>query len=94
MWTCLTAVIFVAAFSGDALSRGWNVDARDATRVIRTFLISLFEWFGEITLFCGRFIRAGIAPPFLRNCEERTGTTTLWVGLQSKRIARTPRSPT
>jgi curved DNA-binding protein CbpA len=30
----------------------------------------------------------------LRNCEKRTATTALWVGLQSKRIARTPRSPT
>jgi hypothetical protein len=27
----------------------------------------------------------------LRNCEKRTTTTTLWVGLQTKRIVRTPR---
>jgi hypothetical protein len=30
----------------------------------------------------------------LRNCEERTATTALWVGSQLKRIAGTPRSPT
>jgi phospholipid/cholesterol/gamma-HCH transport system permease protein len=64
MWTYLTAVVIAAAFSGSALSGGWSIGDRNTARAIRTFLVSFFEWFGDLGIFCGRFLRAAFAPPF------------------------------
>jgi phospholipid/cholesterol/gamma-HCH transport system permease protein len=42
---------------------------------VRNLLISLFEWFGELGIFCVRLVRAAIAPPYelaelVRQCDE------------------------
>src|SRR5258708_36547899 len=47
---------------------------RGPVPIARNFLVALFEWFGELGLFCGRLIRAAIAPPYefgelLRQCD-------------------------
>jgi phospholipid/cholesterol/gamma-HCH transport system permease protein len=41
----------------------------------RHFLVSLFEWFGDLGLFCVRLFRSAVAPPYefrelLRQCDE------------------------
>ena len=59
MWAYLTVVIFAAA-----ASEGWSVGDRETARAIRSSFVSFFEWFGELGIFCGRLIRAAIAPPF------------------------------
>ena len=30
----------------------------------KTFLINFFEWFGDLSIFCGRLARAALVPPF------------------------------
>src|SRR2546421_4019503 len=47
---------------------------RDQVPVARNFLVAVFEWFGDLGLFCGRLIRAALAPPYefgelLRQCD-------------------------
>ena len=39
------------------------------------FFVSVFEWFGELGLFCARLVRSALAPPYdfrelLRQCDE------------------------
>lgn len=31
---------------------------------VKDLIISLFEWFGELGIFCGQLVRAAIAPPY------------------------------
>ncbi len=64
MWTYLTVVVVAAAFTGGLTSRGWSDADGDIVRAIRTFLISFFEWFGELGIFCGRLFRSAFAAPF------------------------------
>jgi phospholipid/cholesterol/gamma-HCH transport system permease protein len=64
MWIYLMAVVLAAAFSGGLTSRGWSDADGDIARTIRIFIVSIFEWFGELGIFCGRLIRSAFAPPF------------------------------
>jgi phospholipid/cholesterol/gamma-HCH transport system permease protein len=50
--------IFVVAA---ALSVGWF---GPAGRPRNRWLVSFFEWFGELGIFCGRMVRAAFTPPF------------------------------
>jgi phospholipid/cholesterol/gamma-HCH transport system permease protein len=39
------------------------------------FFVSVFEWFGELGLFCARLVRSALVPPYefhelLRQCDE------------------------
>jgi phospholipid/cholesterol/gamma-HCH transport system permease protein len=41
----------------------------------RKFFVSIFEWFGELGLFCARLLRACLTPPYefrelIRQCDE------------------------
>jgi phospholipid/cholesterol/gamma-HCH transport system permease protein len=52
--------------SGSATSRAKNV---------KSIVINTFEWFGELSTFCGRFFHAALTPPwelreFIRQCDE------------------------
>jgi phospholipid/cholesterol/gamma-HCH transport system permease protein len=38
--------------------------ATEASHNGKTFFIALFEWFGELGLFCGRLVRAAFVPPY------------------------------
>jgi phospholipid/cholesterol/gamma-HCH transport system permease protein len=47
----------------------------DQAPVARNFLVGMFEWFGELALFCARLIRSALTPPyefreFLRQCDS------------------------
>jgi len=53
----------MAAFSSSATFLGrtrWS----DLGHALKTLLVSFFEWFGELGLFCGRVARAAFTPPF------------------------------
>jgi phospholipid/cholesterol/gamma-HCH transport system permease protein len=63
MSTDLTLVVIAAAFAG-GLSSTWSVGGRDTAQAIRTLLVSFFEWFGELGIFCRRLIRSAFSPPF------------------------------
>jgi phospholipid/cholesterol/gamma-HCH transport system permease protein len=50
-----------------AFSIGWNGsrgELRNGFQAAGGALVSFFEWFGELGLFCGRLLRAIFAPPF------------------------------
>src|SRR5437879_6024212 len=47
---------------------------RDQVPIARNFFFGVFEWFGELGLFCIRLIRAALTPPYefgelLRQCD-------------------------
>ena len=42
---------------------------------IKSLIVSLLEWFGELGIFCGRLARAAVSPPYelaelIRQCDE------------------------
>jgi hypothetical protein len=46
----------------------------DPVPIARNFLVGVFEWFGELGLFCARLIRTALTPPYefgelLRQCD-------------------------
>ena len=47
-----------------SLSPAAAVRSRTKGRIAKEWLVSLFEWFGEFGLFCGRLARAAVAPPY------------------------------
>jgi phospholipid/cholesterol/gamma-HCH transport system permease protein len=64
--------IFVLAVVASGAMDGRSL--LDQVRPARNFLVSVFEWFGELGLFCGRFIRSTLTPPYefaelLRQCD-------------------------
>lgn len=64
---CVLAVAAAGALTDERL--------RDHISTLRGFLVSGFEWFGELGLFCKRLIRAALVPPyelreFIRQCDE------------------------
>jgi len=49
--------------------------SRNPVPFTRNLLVSAFEWFGELGLFCARLFRAALAPPYqfaelMRQCDE------------------------
>jgi phospholipid/cholesterol/gamma-HCH transport system permease protein len=64
-------IILAAVVSGSIASgRYWN-----PVQIAKTMLVSTFEWFGELGLFCARVGRAMLAPPYqfeelFRQCDE------------------------
>src|SRR5438270_1627936 len=64
--------IFVLIATGSGAMAGGRL--RDQVPIARNFLFSVFEWFGELGLFCARVFRAAIVPPyefseFIRQCD-------------------------
>jgi len=64
--------LFVLAATVSGAMTGGRL--RDQVPVARNFLVAVFEWFGDLGLFCGRLIRAALAPPYefgelLRQCD-------------------------
>src|SRR5438270_3236244 len=64
--------IFVLIATGSGAMAGGRL--RDQVPIARNFLFSVFEWFGELGLFCARLIRAVLTPPYefgelLRQCD-------------------------
>jgi len=56
------AVILTSAFSA-----GWpgsKSEIRNGWDSVKGVVISFFEWFGELGMFCGRLVRAAVTPPF------------------------------
>jgi phospholipid/cholesterol/gamma-HCH transport system permease protein len=48
---------------------------RNSVALTRNLVVSTFEWFGELGLFCVRLLRAALTPPYqvaelLRQCDE------------------------
>lgn len=65
----LAIVIVATAISGTL------VNGRLRFSFPKHFLVSLFEWFGDLGLFCGRLFRSVLAPPYefrelIRQCDE------------------------
>src|SRR5437660_9463244 len=64
--------IFVLTAAASGAMTGGRL--RDQVPIARNFLFSVFEWFGELGLFCIRLIRAALTPPYefgelLRQCD-------------------------
>src|SRR5438105_5814087 len=64
--------IFVLGAGASGAMAGGRL--RDQVPIARNFLFSVFEWFGELGLFCARLIRAVLTPPYefgelLRQCD-------------------------
>ena len=65
----LAIFIVATAASGTLVSRPLRI------RLLKNLFISVFEWFGELGIFCMRLLRASLAPPYefrelLRQCDE------------------------
>ena len=66
----LGIVALAGVVSGAMTGRSWN-----PVPFTKSFLVSAFEWFGELGLFCARLFRAALAPPYqfaelMRQCDE------------------------
>src|SRR5437667_10304860 len=64
--------IFVLTAAASGAMTGGRL--RDQVPIARNFLFGVFEWFGELGLFCIRLIRAALTPPYefgelLRQCD-------------------------
>jgi phospholipid/cholesterol/gamma-HCH transport system permease protein len=64
--------IFVLAATASGAMAGWRF--RDHAPLATDLLISVFEWFGELGLFCLRLMRAALTPRYefgelLRQCD-------------------------
>src|SRR5690349_21290548 len=58
----LILLIVAAAFSATAIApRGRRENRSPAGKQI---VVSFFEWFGELGIFCGRLVRAALVPPY------------------------------
>jgi phospholipid/cholesterol/gamma-HCH transport system permease protein len=62
MRTSLIAVVLASAISSGWL--GSIGEIRDGWGSVKALVISFFEWFGELGIFCGRLVRAAVASPF------------------------------
>jgi len=65
----LATAVLAAAFSGE------RVNSRLRLTLPTHFLISVFEWFGELGQFCRRLLQSCLAPPYelrelVRQCDE------------------------
>jgi len=65
----LAIVIVATAVSGTL------VNNRLRFSLPKRFFFSVFEWFGELGLFCARLVRSALVPPYefrelLRQCDE------------------------
>src|SRR5947208_6288108 len=68
--TCLAILIFGIAIAAPGAGRG-----RDDIAIVKSLLVSCFEWFGELGMFCARLVRAALVPPYefrelIRQCDE------------------------
>src|SRR6266446_6558846 len=66
----LGIVALAGVVSGAMTGRSWN-----PVPFTKSFLVSAFEWFGELGFFCARLFRAALAPPYqfrelFRQCDE------------------------
>jgi phospholipid/cholesterol/gamma-HCH transport system permease protein len=69
MYLAIFIVIVATAISGTL------VGGRLRTGFSKRYLVPVFEWFGELGLFCVRLVRAVLAPPYefrelLHQCDE------------------------
>src|SRR5712691_3178926 len=67
-----TIFVVLAATASGALA---GSRARPRFTLPRDLFISVFEWFGEMGIFCARLLRAALAPPYeyrelLHQCDE------------------------
>lgn len=59
--------------------------------LVKGFLCSFFEWFGELGIFCGRLVRAALTPPYegrelIRQIDEVGSKSLLLVSLAGAAI--------
>jgi phospholipid/cholesterol/gamma-HCH transport system permease protein len=64
-------IFVLAATASGAMASG---HLRDQVPTARNFVIRVFEWFGDLGLFCARLIRTSLKPPYefgelLRQCD-------------------------
>jgi len=67
--------MYLAIFIVATAASGTLVSSRLRIRLPKNLFISVFEWFGELGIFCMRLLRASLAPPYefrelLRQCDE------------------------
>jgi phospholipid/cholesterol/gamma-HCH transport system permease protein len=67
--------MYLAIFIVAVAVSGTLVNDRLRFGLPRYFFVSVFEWFGELGLFCVRLVRSALAPPYefrelLRQCDE------------------------
>ena len=73
-------------YSGDTSLPEPQTNFIQLGELIKDFLASFFEWFGELGIFCGRLVRAAITPPFegrelIRQLDEVGSKSLLLVSL-------------
>jgi phospholipid/cholesterol/gamma-HCH transport system permease protein len=64
--------IFVLAAAASGAMTGGRL--LDQVPIARNFLVEVFEWFGDLGLFCARLVRAALTPPYefgelIRQCD-------------------------
>ena len=67
--------MYVAIFIVGTAISGTLVSSRLRLALPGHFLVSVFEWFGELGIFCWQLLRAALTPPyefreFFRQCDE------------------------
>src|SRR5438093_1406296 len=67
--------MYLAIFIVATAASGTLVSSRLRIRLPKNLFISVFEWFGELGIFCMRLLRASLTPPyefreFIRQCDE------------------------
>lgn len=82
--------IFVLAATASGAMAGGRF--RDQVPIAGNLLISVFEWFGELGLFCLRLSRAALTPPYefgelLRQCDAIGSLSLPLVSLAGRQLA-------
>lgn len=62
MMAQITILILVVAFSVTGVDLAGRL--KTPLTSAKTFFVNFFEWFGNLSIFCGRLARAAFAPPF------------------------------
>jgi phospholipid/cholesterol/gamma-HCH transport system permease protein len=67
--------VYLSIFTVATAVSGTLISNRLQLTLPKHLFISVFEWFGELGLFCRRLLRAALAPPYefhelLRQCDE------------------------
>jgi phospholipid/cholesterol/gamma-HCH transport system permease protein len=60
----LTVFAFVVAMAFSATDGGLTARLNPQLTNIKKPLVAFFEWFGDLGMFCGRLIWAGLTPPY------------------------------
>ena len=79
--TMMHLPMFVLAATASGAMTGGRL--LDQVPMARNFFVGVFEWFGDLGLFCARLIRAALTPPYefgelFRQCAQSDRSLCHW----------------